>query len=215
VVVPKFAQIFSDPRMVIPTPMLIMLEVSNVIQHWWVTAAVALTVGLTAMIAYIRTDVGRLWWDTLRLKIPLLGDALRKAETSRFARAMSTLVASSVPLVAALGIAKGILNNRKISGTLDGISQGVKRGEGLAQPLVRSGAFPALAGHLLAVGEETGHLDTMFDRMAAIYDNETRTSIRRFTALFEPLIILIMGIVIGSLILSLLLAITSINDVNI
>ncbi len=215
VVVPKFAQIFSDPRMVIPTPMLIMLEVSRAIQNWWVTAAVVITVGLSAMIAYIRTDPGRLWWDTLRLKIPLLGDALRKAETSRFARAMSTLVASSVPLVAALGIAKGILNNRRISGTLDGISQGVKRGEGLAQPLVRSGAFPALAGHLLAVGEETGHLDTMFDRMAAIYDNETRTSIRRFTALFEPLIILIMGIVIGSLILSLLLAITSINDVNI
>ncbi|HEY4363324.1 MAG TPA: type II secretion system F family protein [Bryobacteraceae bacterium] len=215
VVVPKFAQIFSDPRMVIPTPMLIMLEVSHAIQQWWITAAVVLTVGLSAMIGYVRTDAGRLWWDTLRLKIPLLGDALRKAETSRFARAMSTLVASSVPLVAALGIAKGILNNRKISGTLDGISQGVKRGEGLAQPLVRSGAFPALAGHLLAVGEETGHLDTMFDRMAAIYDNETRTSIRRFTSLFEPLIILIMGIVIGSLILSLLLAITSINDVNI
>jgi general secretion pathway protein F len=215
VVVPKFAQIFSDPRMVIPTPMLIMLEVSRAIQNWWVTAAVVISVSLSAMIAYIRTDAGRLWWDTLRLKIPLLGDALRKAETSRFARAMSTLVASSVPLVAALGIAKGILNNRRISGTLDGISQGVKRGEGLAQPLVRSGAFPALAGHLLAVGEETGHLDTMFDRMAAIYDNETRTSIRRFTALFEPLIILIMGIVIGSLILSLLLAITSINDVNI
>jgi len=215
VVVPKFAQIFSDPRMVIPTPMLIMLEVSKVIQDWWIPAAVVLSVTVAGLIGYVRTDAGRLWWDTLRLKIPLLGDALRKAETSRFARAMSTLVASSVPLVAALGIAKGILNNRKISGTLDGISQGVKRGEGLAQPLVRSGAFPALAGHLLAVGEETGHLDTMFDRMAAIYDNETRTSIRRFTSLFEPLIILIMGIVIGSLILSLLLAITSINDVNI
>ncbi len=76
----------------------------------------------------------------------------------------------------------------------------MKRGEGIATPLVRSGAFPPLAGHLLAVGEETGHLDTMFLRMADIYDNETRTSIRRFTALFEPLIILIMGIVIGSLI---------------
>jgi general secretion pathway protein F len=215
VVVPKFAQIFSDPRMVIPTPMLIMLNVSSVIQNWWIPAAVVIVTAIAAMIGFVRTEAGRLWWDTLRLRIPLLGDALRKAETSRFARAMSTLVASSVPLVAALGIAKGILNNRRISGTLDGIAQGVKRGEGLATPLVRAGAFPPLAGHLLAVGEETGHLDTMFNRMADIYDNETRTSIRRFTSLFEPLIILIMGIVIGSLILSLLLAITSINDVNI
>src|SRR5262249_33584450 len=148
-------------------------------------------------ISYIRTETGHLWWDTFRLRVPILGDALRKAETSRFARAMSTLVASSVPLVAALGIAKGILNNRRIAGTLDGIAQGVKRGEGIATPMSRAGAFPPLAGHLLAVGEETGHLDAMFNRMADIYDNETRTSIRRFTALFEPLIILIMGVVIG------------------
>lgn len=215
VVVPKFAQIFSDPRMVIPTPMLIMLDVSRVLQNWWMPFAAGLAAVVIAAIVYTRTETGRMWWDTLRLRVPLLGDALRKAETSRFARAMSTLVASSVPLVGALGIARGILNNRRISGALDGIAQGVKRGEGIATPLVRSGAFPPLAGHLLAVGEETGHLDTMFSRMADIYDNETRTSIRRFTSLFEPLIILIMGIVIGSLILSLLLAITSINDVNI
>ena len=73
--------------------------------------------------------------------------------------------------------------------------------------------FPALAGHLLTVGEETGHLDTMFNRMADIYDGETRTAIRRFTALFEPLIILVMGLVVGSLIMSLMMAITSINDI--
>ncbi len=103
VVVPKFAQIFSDPRMKIPTPMLIMLEVSKAIQDWWMPAAAGLFVSVTAAIAYIRTETGRLWWDTLRLRIPLLGDALRKAETSRFARAMSTLVASSVPLVARAG----------------------------------------------------------------------------------------------------------------
>jgi general secretion pathway protein F len=214
-VVPRFALIFSDPRMKIPTPTLLLLEVSKMVQDYWLTAALGLVAAIVLFQIYIRTVPGRLWWDTIRLKMPLLGDALRKAETARFARAMATLVAASVPLVQSLGIARGILNNRRMSGTLEQIAQGVKRGEGLSGPLTRSGSFPPLAGHLLAVGEETGHLDTMFNRMADIYDGETRTAIRRFTALFEPLIILVMGLVVGSLIMSLMLAITSINDIAI
>jgi general secretion pathway protein F len=91
----------------------------------------------------------------------------------------------------------------------------VKRGEGIAQPLGKAGQFPPLASHLLSVGEETGRLDTMFARMADIYENETRSAIRRFTSLFEPLIILVMGLMVGTLILSMMLAITSINDVAI
>jgi general secretion pathway protein F len=214
-VVPRFAQIFSDPHLKIPTPTLLMMQASQIVQDWWLPFAITLAVVSVVFYAYIKTTEGRLWWDTLRLRIPLLGDAIRKAETSRFARAMGTLVASSVPLVASIGISRGILNNQRMAGSLEAVAQGVKRGEGIATPLQRTGAFPALAGHLLAVGEETGRLDAMFYRMADIYENETRTAIRRFTSLFEPLIILTMGILIGSLILSLLLAITSINDVNI
>jgi general secretion pathway protein F len=212
-VVPRFAVIFSDPRMKIPTPTLIMLEASRIMQSYWIPAAVTLAAALLAFQAYIRTAAGALWWDGFRLQIPLLGDALRKAETARFARAMGTLVASSVPLVQSIGISRGILNNRRIAGTLESIAQGVKRGEGIAAPLTRAGQFPPLAGHLLTVGEETGHLDAMFHRMADIYENETRTSIRRFTSLFEPVIILVMGLMVGTLILSMMLAITSINDV--
>ena len=214
-VVPRFAQIFSDPRMKIPTPTLIMIEASHILQAWWLPAAGALAAVVLAFQAYIRTTAGRLWWDAARLRLPLLGDALRKAETARFARAMATLVAASVPLVQSIGISRGILNNRRIAGSLEAVMQGVKRGEGIAAPLQRAGEFPPLAGHLLSVGEETGHLDAMFNRMADIYDGETRSSIRRFTSLFEPIIILVMGLMIGTLILSLLLAITSINDVSI
>jgi general secretion pathway protein F len=214
-VVPRFALIFSDPRMKIPTPTAILLEVSAMVQAYWLPTAITMLVAVVLFQVYIRTVAGRLWWDTIRLKMPLLGDALRKAETARFARAMATLVAASVPLVQSIGIARGILNNRRMAGTLEQVAQGVKRGEGIAGPLTRAGEFPPLAGHLLTVGEETGHLDTMFSRMADIYDGETRTAIRRFTALFEPLIILVMGLVVGSLIMSLMLAITSINDIAI
>jgi general secretion pathway protein F len=212
-VVPRFAVIFSDPRMRVPTPTLIMLEASRIVQTWWIPAAVTFVAALGVFQAYIRSGPGAFWWDGFRLRLPLLGDALRKAETARFARAMGTLVASSVPLVQSIGIARGILNNRRIAGTLESIAQGVKRGEGIAAPLTRAGEFPPLAGHLLTVGEETGHLDTMFHRMADIYENETRSAIRRFTSLFEPLIILVMGLMVGTLILSMMLAITSINDV--
>ena len=167
------------------------------------------------MNGFIRTSSGRFWWDAFRLKIPVLGIALRKSEVARFARAMSTLVSNSVPLVQSIAIAGATLNNKRISGSLQTVAQGVKRGEGIAGPLRKAGQFPPLAAHLLAVGEETGRLDSMFARMAEIYEAETRTAIRRFTALFEPLIILVMGIVVGALILSMLLAITSMNEVAI
>ena len=212
-VVPRFATIFSDPHMTIPTPTLVMLQLSNLVQSYWAPTAIGLAVALIAFRTYISTTPGKLWWDGFRLRVPLLGDALRKAETARFARAMGTLVAASVPLVQSLGISRGILNNRRIAATLEGIAQGVKRGEGIATPLARAGEFPPLASHLLSVGEETGHLDVMFNRMADIYENETRTAIRRFTSIFEPMIILVMGLLVGTLILSMMLAITSINDV--
>ena len=199
--------------MVMPLPTKIMLEASRLVQTYgWMVIGTLVALSLAHQV-YIRTASGRLWWDSLRLRVPLLGDALRKAETARFARAMSTLIANSVPLLQSIGIAGAILNNRRIAVSLDVVAQGIKRGEGISAPLKKAGQFPPLAGHLLSVGEETGHLDTMFSRMADIYETDTRTAIRRFTSLFEPLIILVMGILVGALVLSMLLAITSINDV--
>ncbi|HBY58429.1 MAG TPA: type II secretion system protein GspF [Solibacterales bacterium] len=212
-VVPRFATVFEDSRMAMPLPTRILLEVSRVVRAYSLPAFGLLAGGLVVFRAYVQTVAGRLWWDTFRLRIPLLGIALRKAETARFARAMATLVSNGVPLVQAINIARAILNNRRISGSLEIVSQGVKRGEGIAAPVRRAGEFPPLAAHLLSVGEETGRLDQMFTRMADIYESETRDSIKRFTSLFEPLIILVMGVIVGVLILSMLLAITSINDV--
>jgi len=212
-VVPRFAAVFEESRMRMPLPTKILIETSRVVQTYgWIALAAAAALAL-ALYSYTRTRAGRLWWDSLRLRVPLIGDALRKAETARFARAMATLIANSVPLVQSIGIAGAILNNKRIAGSLEIVSQGVKRGEGLANPLRRAGEFPPLAGHLLSVGEETGRLDQMFARMADIYEADTRAAIKRFTSLFEPLLILVMGVVVGAFILSMLLAITSINEV--
>jgi general secretion pathway protein F len=212
-VVPRFAAVFEESRMAMPLPTKIMLETSRFVQSYgWIGILGALA-ALAAWRLYTRTPQGRLRWDGFRLRIPLLGDALRKAETARFASAMATLVANSVPLVQSISISGAILNNRRIAGCLESVAQGIKRGEGIAAPLRRTGEFPPLAGHLLTVGEETGRLDHMFARMASIYESDTRAAIKRFTSLFEPLVILVMGVLVGILILSMLLAITSINDV--
>jgi general secretion pathway protein F len=214
-VVPRFAQVFQDSQIQMPLPTKIMFDASNFLKSygWLIVGGI---VGLIALArSYIATEKGRIRWDTFRLKLPVLGVALRKAEVARFARAMSTLVANSVPLVQSINIAGATLNNKKIARSLSIVSQGVKRGEGISTPLRRTGEFPPLASHLLAVGEETGRLDHMFSRMADIYESDTRAAIKRFTALFEPVIILVMGIIVGTLILSMLLAITSINEVAI
>jgi general secretion pathway protein F len=211
-VVPRFAQIFEGSSMKMPVPTQIMLMVSTYVKAYWWMAASALAAAAIAWRVYTRTASGRLWWDRTRLKTPLLGPAMLKAETARFARSMATLVANTVPLVQSIAISAATLNNRTISNALAAVAQGVKRGEGIAAPMRKAGVFPPLAAHLLTVGEETGRLDSMFARMADIYESDTRASIRRFTAIFEPLIILVMGVVVGALILSMLIAITSINQ---
>ncbi|HEV2447758.1 MAG TPA: type II secretion system F family protein, partial [Candidatus Sulfopaludibacter sp.] len=157
-VVPRFSAIFADGRMKIPTPTKMMLDASHYVQAYGWMAAIALAGLLVAFRIYTSTNQGRMWWDGARLKLPLLGDALLKAETARFAQAMSTLVANTVPLVQSIGIAAATLNNKTISYALIGVAQGVKRGEGIAVPVRKAGVFPPLASHLLTVGEETGRL---------------------------------------------------------
>jgi general secretion pathway protein F len=212
-VVPRFAKVFADARIHVPAPTMLMIQISQFFQAYTVPLLVLVALGIVAHQYYVRTPEGRMWWDGFQLRIPVLGDALRKAETARFARSMATLVANSVPLVQSIQIARNILGNRLMSSSLDAVAQGVKRGEGIATPLRRTNQFPALAGHLLLVGEETGSLDAMFLRMAEIYETDTKAAIKRFTALFEPLVILIMGVIVGALILTMLLGITSINEV--
>ncbi len=211
-VIPRFAEAFTQSNIVMPLPMQVLLTASDIVRTWGVAAIVLLVIGIAGLRFYIRTPAGRLAWDSFKLRVPLLGEALLKADTARFARAMGTLVKSAVPLVQALNIARGILGNRVLSTALDAVALGVKRGEGLAAPLRKTKKFPELAGHLLTVGEETGHLDSMFERMADIYDKDTRDAIKRFTALFEPVVILFMGLIVGAMILSIMLAITSIQQ---
>jgi general secretion pathway protein F len=214
-VVPRFAVAFASTRAKVPAVTQALLDLSAWVRAWgaWLLGGAVAAIAVARY--WVSTSAGGWWWDGFKLRLPLLGVALRKAQTAQFTRAMATLVANGVPLVASLNISRGIMTNLRMADSLEMVAQGVKRGEGLSQPLAKTGQFPPLTSHLLSIGEETGRLDSMFERAAAIYDADTRSAIKRFTALFEPLIILVMGVAVGALILSMLMAISGINEMAI
>jgi general secretion pathway protein F len=212
-VIPRFTEVFDSMGVAVPASTAALLAVGRFLDSYgWIVLLGCIGTAAIASTA-LRTPQGRDWRDAWLLRLPLVGEMLRKAETARFARTMGTLVAHGVPLVESLRIVKETVSNRVIAGSLDGVIQGVKRGEGVAGPVERAGSFPPLAVHLLRVGEETGRLDAMFERLGTTYENETRVALRRLTALFEPAVILVMGVIVGAIVLSLLMAITSINEI--
>lgn len=214
-VVPRFADSFLMSGIEAPPAMQLLSNARSLARDAWPLLILLPVVALLALGTWIRGDSGRLRLDELLLRLPLLGASLRKAETARFARAMSTMIAASVPLVDALRVARSVVTNRFVANSLESVVRGVRRGEGISQPLEQSEAFPKLAVRLLAVGEEIGEVDAMFNRLAEIYERQTRESLKRFAALFEPLVILGLGIVVGIVILSILTALTSIQTMGI
>ena len=212
-VIPKFAQVFQDAGQSLPLPTQILLDISHFTSSYWWVFVMVLASGGFLFSRMLATEQGRWGWDKLKLKMFLLGDVLRKIEVARLARTLGTLVHNSVPLIQSLNIVKEISGNTVVAKALSEIAEGVKKGEGVARPMEKSGVFPPLAIHLIQVGEETGRLDNMLLELARIYDKDVRSAIKNLIALFEPLMIVVMGVIVGIIVVSMLLAITSINDV--
>lgn len=214
-VIPKFAEVFQDAGQAMPLPTQILLSLSEfTTSYWWVMllAVAVLAGGFSRLVA---GDRGRWWWDRLKLRTPVIGEILTKVEMARISRTLGTLVHNAVPLVQALGIVREISGNRVIAQAIRTVAEGVKRGEGVALPMRRAQVFPPLVAHLVEVGEETGRLDVMLLRLAEVYDKDVRSAVKNFIALFEPVMILLMGVVVGAIVISMLLAIVSINEVPI
>ena len=214
-VIPKFAVIFENAGAPIPLPMKMMLGASNILASYWWLILLGGIAGWFAWRRYLASDLGRLRWDRSLLKVPVLGSVVQKLEVSRFSRTLGTLLKSAVPLIQSINIVREVVGNQAIATAMDPIKSGVKKGDGLARPIREAGIFPDFALHLLAVGEETGRLDVMLLQVADTYDRELRTALKRMVAMFEPIIILVMGLVIGTMVVSMLYSIFSINDVPI
>jgi general secretion pathway protein F len=211
-VIPKFAMIFRDNSKAIPWITSVVIGFSQFLsQYGWF-----ILFGLFGLVAagvfYVRSPDGITEWDRFCLRVWLFGDLLRKFETARFARTLSALIKGGVPLLEALGTVQGVVGNRLLARAIGQVQVRVREGKGMARPLSESGLFPALALNMIAVGEETGKLDAMLAEVAGYYDQEVKRTTKRLTSLLEPALILGMGLIIGIVVVSMLLAIFSIND---
>jgi general secretion pathway protein F len=211
-VLPRFAVIFSDLGQALPLPTRILLGFSEgLVAYWWIIVLL-LVGGLLGWQLLTRSEAGRVAVDRWLLGLPLVGPLVRKIEVGRFARTLATLLQSGVPLLSALTVTREVSENRILALALGTVQEGAKRGDGLAKPMADSGAFPTLLVHMVRVGEETGRLEEMLGRVAGVYETEIRVAVRRFIALLEPVIILVLGMVVLAIVISILLAILSIND---
>jgi len=209
-VLPRFSSIFAELGGALPLSTKVILTFSNGLKsYWW---AVVLSVAACWIIfkSSIKSDAGRYRWDAFKLK--MMGEVILKLETARFCRTLGTLLTSGVPLLQPLTNSKDVITNRVIASSIDGVLKGAKEGKGIAVPLSDTHVFPPLALSMIKVGEETGQLDSMLIKVASTYEKSLRLAVKRFVGLFEPLVILGMGLIIGFIVISMLMAIFSMTE---
>jgi general secretion pathway protein F len=212
-VVPKITGIFTDMNQTLPLVTIILIKVSNFLKSFWWLILTLLAAGVAAL-KYMTagTDAGRRLWHTAKLKIPLLGQINRKIAIARFCRTLATLLQSGVPLLAAMEIVRNIVNNVLIGDAIHQAAKDLEEGKGLSGPLTKSGLFPPLVTEMIAVGEQSGALEAMLNRIATAYENESQANIMVMTSLLEPVMILVMGLVVGFIVVSILLPIFEMNQ---
>jgi len=212
-VVPKFAIIFADMGQAMPTSTRLLLAVSHGLRHyWWIILAGVGGAGFLVK-KYVQTPSGRLRFDRLKVYGPVTGTLVKSVEVARFTRTLGTLIHSGVPILSALRLVQEIITNRVIAGALETVYNRVKEGENLSVPLLQADIFPALAVQMISVGEQTGKLDRMLLRVADNYEKTVRNMIKRFVNLLEPVMILAMGLMVGFIIISMLMAVFSMNEI--
>jgi len=209
-VLPKFTAIFSEIGGSLPVTTQILLALSTGLRTYWWIALSLLIVASVVFRAYVRSEAGRYKWDVLKLKF--MEDVVRKLETARFCRTLGTLLKSGVSVLAALHNSKDVISNQVIASRIDAVLKGVKEGKGIAGPLSEAKVLPPLALSMMKVGEETGQLDTMLIKVANAYEKSLREAVKRFMGILEPAIILGMGLLIGFIVISMLVAVFSITD---
>jgi len=211
-VVPKITRIFTESKQVLPLPTRVLMAVSGAFATWWpvvVVLLVALAIGLRY---YVRTPNGRQRYDRWVLRMPVFGKLLQKIAVARFSRTLSTLLRSGIGLLPSLDIVKNIVDNRVLYDATEAARDAIREGQSIAPPLKKSGIFPPLMIHMIAVGERSGQLEEMLSKTAESYESEVDTTIATLTTLLEPVMILFMGGLVLFIVLSILLPIFQMNQ---
>jgi general secretion pathway protein F len=211
-VVPKVTTVFDSLGQALPWYTRLLITVSNIVgSFWWLI--IALVVG--AVFAFRRfksTPQGKLKWATFRLKAPLFGKLELLACVARFCRTLATLLASGVQLLPAMEIGRNVLENAKLEGVVGEAIASIRGGENIAEPLKRSRAFPPMVTHMIAVGERTGQLEAMLENVSRSYEADVETRVAALTSLLEPLIIVILGVMVGFVAFSILMPLIQMNQ---
>lgn len=204
-VVPIFERMYTELGGELPLPTQTLINISGMIKTFWWVVALGLIGGVTAFRRWKATEAGRQRWDAFKLRLPIFGKLVQKIAISRFSRTLSVLSRTGVPVLQALDIVAQTAGNAVVASAVHDVQGSVKRGESLAEPLERHEVFPPMVTQMMAVGEETGALDAMLAKVADFYDREVDDSVNALTSLIEPLMIVVMGVVVGGILISLYL----------
>jgi len=204
-VIPVFAKMFEDFGGELPMPTRIVMGMSNFLSaYWW-----ALIAGIFAFVVlfkkYRDTEGGRMRTDRLSLRIPVLGSVLRKSAVSRFTRTLGTLIGSGVPILQGLDITSKTAGNKVLQEAIGKTAESISQGDTIAEPLAASGVFPPMVVQMISIGEQTGALDEMLAKIADFYDDEVDTAVEALTAAIEPLMIVLMGTMVGGMLVAMYL----------
>ncbi len=206
-VVPQITQLLRRQGKALPLPTQILVDVSNFLRDWWWAILLSIAALLWTFQKITSTEKGGFWWDKIKLKIPVIGELFLKQAVSRFAHTFATLLRSGVPVLQALEITKNILGNRVLAHVLEQVHDHIMEGTDIATPLKISKAFPPVVGYMIAVGEQSGNLDELLEKVAEAYDEELDIATQKMTSVIEPLIILFLAVVVGGIVVSIILPI--------
>jgi general secretion pathway protein F len=197
----------------LPVPTKILVEVSGFMgSYWWAILIAVIAAWLTFRVA-MRSEEFQYKWDRFRLRLPILGDLFRKSAVSRFCTTFATLLKSGIPALQALTIVKGIVGSVVLARVVDEIHQKIVEGADISGPVKKSGVFPPVVGYMIAVGEQSGTLEEMLERVAEAYDIEVEITSQKVTSLIEPVLIVVLALVVGFIVVAILLPILQIGNV--
>src|SRR5215471_1863243 len=211
-VVPKVTAIFESLDRALPWYTQLLIGVSNFAAGYWWLIFMVLGAGIWWFRRWKKTAEGRMKWDTFCLKAPIFGRLLRMLSVARFAKTLATLLAAGVPLLKAMDIVKNVLGNALLEKVVVEASGSIREGESIADPLRRSGQFPPIVTHMIAVGEKSGQLEQMLESVADAYDAQVETNVQALTSVLEPLMIVVMGAAVGFIAFAIMMPLIQMNE---
>ncbi|MDH3216735.1 MAG: type II secretion system F family protein [Candidatus Krumholzibacteria bacterium] len=204
-IIPTFAKMFTDFGGDLPLPTKVVLALSNFLRSKWWLLAIIISGAVVAFKRFYVTDAGKSKIDMLVLKVPVLGQVIRKAAIARFTRTLGTLISSGVPILNGLDITARTAGNKVVEKAIYATRESISQGNTIAEPLRQSGVFPPMVTQMIGVGEQTGALDEMLEKIANFYDDEVDTAVETLTSVIEPVMIVVMGVLVGGMLIAMYL----------